>query len=71
MSQKREVWGSKLGVILAVAGSAVGLGNFLRFPVKAAAYGGGALTLFCSFSLLGIPLTGLMDNGTLRGTFSW
>jgi hypothetical protein len=28
---KRERWGSKLGVILAVAGSAVGLGNFLRF----------------------------------------
>ncbi|MEY2746681.1 MAG: hypothetical protein RL112_1723, partial [Planctomycetota bacterium] len=31
MSQKQE-WGSRLGVILAVAGSAVGLGNFLRFP---------------------------------------
>jgi SNF family Na+-dependent transporter len=30
MSQQR--WGSRLGVVLAVAGSAVGLGNFLRFP---------------------------------------
>src|SRR5690554_5009208 len=58
MSQKREVWGSKLGVILAVAGSAVGLGNFLRFPVKAAAYGGGAFLIpyFVAFLLLGIPL---------------
>jgi SNF family Na+-dependent transporter len=27
-----ERWGSRLGVILAVAGSAVGLGNFSRFP---------------------------------------
>jgi NSS family neurotransmitter:Na+ symporter len=27
-----DQWGSRLGVILAVAGSAVGLGNFLRFP---------------------------------------
>lgn len=58
MAQKREVWGSKLGVILAVAGSAVGLGNFLRFPVKAAAYGGGAFLIpyFVAFLLLGIPL---------------
>ena len=32
----RDRWGSKLGVIMAVAGSAIGLGNFLRFPSKAA-----------------------------------
>mgnify|MGYP001442377139 CR=1 FL=1 len=35
---KKEAWGSKLGVILAVAGSAMGLGNFLRFPVQAAKF---------------------------------
>jgi NSS family neurotransmitter:Na+ symporter len=35
----REVWTSRIGVILAVAGSAVGLGNFLRFPGLAAKYG--------------------------------
>lgn len=29
---KSENWNSRLGVILAVAGSAVGLGNFLKFP---------------------------------------
>jgi len=39
--QQRETWGSKLGTILAVAGSAVGLGNFLRFPVQAVRNGGG------------------------------
>lgn len=54
----RERWGSRLGVILAVAGSAVGLGNFLRFPVQAAENGGGAFLIpyFISLVLLGIPL---------------
>jgi SNF family Na+-dependent transporter len=28
----RDSWGSRLGIILAVAGSAIRLGNFLRFP---------------------------------------
>ena len=31
---KREQWGSRLGLILAVAGNAVGLGNFLRFTIQ-------------------------------------
>ncbi|MFC1692814.1 sodium-dependent transporter [Candidatus Latescibacterota bacterium] len=54
----REKWGSRIGVILAVAGSAVGLGNFLRFPVQAAENGGGAFLIpyFISLVLLGIPL---------------
>ena len=56
--KKRERWGSRIGVILAVAGSAVGLGNFLRFPVQAAQNGGGAFLIpyFISLLLLGIPL---------------
>ncbi|OIO75763.1 MAG: sodium:calcium symporter [Elusimicrobia bacterium CG1_02_37_114] len=55
---KRERWGTRLGIILAVAGSAVGLGNFLRFPVQAAQNGGGAFMIpyFISLILLGIPL---------------
>ncbi len=54
----RERWGSRLGVILAVAGSAVGLGNFLRFPGKVAQYGGGAFMIpyFVALLLLGLPL---------------
>ena len=58
MNQNRENWGSKIGVILAVAGSAVGLGNFLRFPVQAATNGGGAFIIpyLIAFLLLGIPL---------------
>ncbi|MBI5078946.1 sodium-dependent transporter [Candidatus Saganbacteria bacterium] len=56
--EKRPQWGTKMGIILAVAGSAVGLGNFLRFPVQAAQNGGGAFLIpyFISFFLLGIPL---------------
>ena len=58
ISNKREKWGSRIGVILAVAGSAVGLGNFLRFPVQAAQNGGGAFLIpyFVSLIILGIPL---------------
>ena len=54
----REQWATRIGVILAVAGSAVGLGNFLRFPGIAAQNGGGAFMLpyFISLLLLGIPL---------------
>ena len=56
--QSREHWGSRIGVILAVAGSAVGLGNFLRFPGTAAQNGGGAFMLpyFVSLLILGIPM---------------
>jgi len=55
---QRENWGSRVGVVLAVAGSAVGLGNFLRFPGTAAANGGGAFMIpyFCALIFLGIPI---------------
>lgn len=54
----KEQWGSRIGVVLAVAGSAVGLGNFLRFPGQAAQNGGGAFLLpyFISLLVLGVPL---------------
>lgn len=56
--EAKQEWGTRLGVILAVAGSAVGLGNFLRFPGQAAANGGGAFMIpyFCALLLLGIPI---------------
>ncbi len=60
MSQPRtkEAWASRMGVILAVTGSAVGLGNFLRFPGLAARYEGGAFMIpyFIAFLLLGLPI---------------
>jgi len=54
----REEWASRLGMILAVAGSAVGLGNFLRFPGQAAQNGGGAFMIpyFLALIFLGIPI---------------
>ena len=55
---KKEAWGSRVGLILAMAGNAVGLGNFLRFPVQAVQNGGGAFILpyIICFLLMGIPL---------------
>lgn len=57
-NEKQEQWATRLGVILAVAGSAVGLGNFLRFPGQAAQNGGGAFMIpyFCALLFLGIPI---------------
>ncbi|MBU3666818.1 MAG: sodium:calcium symporter [Chthoniobacterales bacterium] len=54
----KENWSSKIGVILAVTGSAVGLGNFLRFPGLAAQYDGGIFMIpyFVSLFVLGLPL---------------
>jgi neurotransmitter:Na+ symporter, NSS family len=58
MAKERQRWGTNIGIVLAVAGSAVGLGNFLRFPGQAAANGGGAFMIpyFISLLLIGIPL---------------
>mgnify|MGYP003289687808 CR=1 FL=1 len=58
-NKKSETFNTNLGVMLAVAGSAIGFGNFLRFPGLAAQYGGGAFMIayFCAFLLLGIPIS--------------
>ena len=55
---KKERWGTRVGLVLAVAGNAVGLGNFLRFPAQAAQNGGGAFLIpyLISFLLMGLPL---------------
>ncbi|MGI9295474.1 MAG: sodium-dependent transporter [Pseudomonadales bacterium] len=45
MSVPREQFGSRLGFILAAAGSAVGIGNLVGFPVAAAKNGGAAFLL--------------------------
>ncbi|MCM8783389.1 MAG: sodium-dependent transporter [Candidatus Omnitrophica bacterium] len=80
-TKQRDTWRTRLGVILAVAGSAVGLGNFLRFPVQATANGGGAFMIpyFISLFLFGIPLMwiewtigrygGGFGHGTAPGIF--
>ncbi len=53
MSANREQFGSKLGFILAAAGSAVGIGNLVGFPVNATKNGGAAfLILYAIFVVL-------------------
>lgn len=51
-------WSSKLGFILATAGSAIGLGAIWKFPYVAGTSGGGAfLLVFILFTvLIGLPL---------------
>lgn len=53
-----EAWGSRVGLVLAMAGNAVGLGNFLRFPAQAVQNGGGAFIIpyLVCFVLMGLPL---------------
>jgi NSS family neurotransmitter:Na+ symporter len=53
MSSNREHFSSKIGFILAAAGSAVGIGNLVGFPVAAAKNGGGAfLFIYAIFVIL-------------------
>ena len=56
-SEERASFGSKLGMILATAGGAVGLGNVWRFPYMAGDNGGAAFIVvyLCCVLLLGIP----------------
>jgi len=58
MNKKREHWGSRLGFILAAAGSAIGLGNIWKFPYITGQNGGAAFIfvyLIC-ITLIGIPV---------------
>ncbi|KUO54039.1 MAG: transporter [Sphingomonadales bacterium BRH_c3] len=54
----RDGWSSRTAFILAAIGSAVGLGNLVRFPAEAASNGGGAFVLFYIFCivLIGLPV---------------
>ena len=54
----RVSFGSKLGAILAAAGSAVGLGNIWRFPYEAGNHGGAAFILIylACVLLMGMPI---------------
>lgn len=66
------MWGSRIGAVLAAAGCAVGLGNFLRFPGIAARNGGGAFMIpyFVAFLLLALPLCWMeWTLGRLGGRF--
>lgn len=50
-TKQRDQWGSKIGFIMAAAGSAIGLGNLWKFPYMAGQNGGGAF-VFVYFAIL-------------------
>ena len=55
---QRDSFSSKLGIIAAVAGSAVGLGNIWKFPYITGVYGGGAFVLvyLICIAIIGLPI---------------
>lgn len=55
---QRAHWGSKLGFVLAAAGSAIGLGNIWRFPYVTNENGGGIFVALylCAIVVLGLPV---------------
>jgi len=56
---KREVWSTRIGVILAMSATSIGLGNFVRFPAQIAKSeigGSFMIPYFISLLILGIPL---------------
>ncbi len=57
-SPGRELFGTRMGFVLAAAGSAVGLGNMWRFPYQTAEGGGAAFVLVYLLMtfLIGVPL---------------
>ncbi|MBR2257997.1 MAG: sodium-dependent transporter [Blautia sp.] len=77
MEKKRPQWGSKIGFILAAAGSAVGLGNIWKFPGRAFEGGGGSFLLIYLLIVLflGAPLmltelsVGRASQTNIVGTF--
>ncbi|RBW69243.1 sodium-dependent transporter [Bacillus taeanensis] len=58
MSQHKEQWTSKIGFIMAAAGSAIGLGAIWKFPYVAGTSGGGAFFfIFLLFTIfIGLPI---------------
>ena len=60
MGAPREQFGSRLGFILAAAGSAVGIGNMVGFPVAATKNGGGAFLIIYALFVFFICLPVMM-----------
>ena len=62
MNETRGNFGSKLGIVLATAGSAVGLGNVWRFPYMAGENGGAAFILLYVGCILLLGLPGMLSE---------
>ncbi len=61
----RSTFSGKIGYVLAVAGSAVGLGNIWRFPYLAAKYGGGMFLLTYLLLMLTFGYTMIISETAL------
>lgn len=59
---KRDSFGSRIGVIMAAAGSAVGLGNIWRFPYVLGENGGGAFLIIYLVIVFGIGIPVMMSE---------
>ena len=62
MTETRKNFTSKLGVVLAAAGSAVGLGNVWRFPTEVGNNGGAAFILIYLLCVLGVGVPVMMSE---------
>jgi DNA uptake protein ComE-like DNA-binding protein len=62
MMETRGNFGSKLGIILATAGSAVGLGNIWRFPYMTGQNGGAAFILIYLVCIILLGLPGMLSE---------
>lgn len=77
MDNNRSTFGSKFGAVMALAGSAVGLGNIWKFPYITGENGGGAFLLvyLIFIAMVGIPLMltefalGRRGGKNVSGTF--
>lgn len=77
MTAARTHFATRLGVIAATVGSAVGLGNIWRFPYEAGVHGGGAFMLIDIFFIfiIGVPVVcaefiiGRHTGRNIRGAF--
>ncbi len=58
MEQGRDHWGSRMGFVLAAAGSAIGLGNLWKFPYITWENNGGAFVLvyLVCITVVGLPI---------------
>jgi len=56
-TKQRDNWGSRIGFLMAAAGSAVGLGNIWRFPYMTGENGGGAFIIIYLFFVLVVGLS--------------
>ena len=82
----RDGFNSKLGIIAAAAGSAIGLGNIWKFPYMAGKFGGGAFILiyllaiiimgypliYCEFAIVSKGKSNVVDVfSNITGTRKW